>query len=229
MVRSHTFRRDETLQFGREGRGRSPTPAEPSPGDIRMVRSLFMAARWFRRLAVITAFALAVVLGNAPCFSGRQRRRTTRARSATPPGGRSTVTFSRPRSARPRPVYAEFLETAGRLLPPPNHVPGLPFLAIGPGTAHPPRRYDSEFEAGVDSQNPRRPCVCTLGILRWKRRRLGLYGRACSGHYWLVAGLCLRSNHSQHDFSDPRRGCREPRREPVRPLLDVLRRAATHN
>jgi hypothetical protein len=48
--------------------------------------------------------------------------------------------------------YAEAFETIGRLLPPPNHVSGLPLLAIGPGAAHAPP-YTSEFREGISSQD----------------------------------------------------------------------------
>ena len=110
-----------------------------------------MAARWSRRLAVITALALAVVLGMLPA-------------SQAASGGVQLVPIGDP-AWKPvdchvfsAPIgtaetgYAEFSETAARLLPPPNHVQGLPFLALGPGNAH-PQPYDSEMEAGVDSQN----------------------------------------------------------------------------
>ena len=44
--------------------------------------------------------------------------------------------------------YAEAFETVAGLLPPPNHVPRLPALAIGPGEAHQPP-YDREVRSGV--------------------------------------------------------------------------------
>jgi len=48
--------------------------------------------------------------------------------------------------------YAEASETVERLLPAPNHVPGLPGLAIGPGAAHLPP-YDSELADGIRSED----------------------------------------------------------------------------
>jgi hypothetical protein len=108
-----------------------------------------MAARWFRRLAVIGALALAVVLGMLPvsqAASGGVQLEPIGDPTWEPV---DCHVFSAPIGTAET-GYAEFLETAGRLLPPPNHVQGLPGLAIGPGTAHPPP-YDSELEAGVDS------------------------------------------------------------------------------
>jgi hypothetical protein len=109
-----------------------------------------MAARWFRRLALISALALAVVLGMLPA-------------SQAASGGVQLVPIGDP-TWKPvdchvfsAPIgsfeteFAEFFETVGSLLPPPNHAPH-PDLVIGPGTAHPPP-YDSELGAGVDSQN----------------------------------------------------------------------------
>ncbi|KGN42584.1 hypothetical protein N801_15895 [Knoellia aerolata DSM 18566] len=44
--------------------------------------------------------------------------------------------------------YAEASDTVGRLLPPPDHVPRPPLLAIGPGAAHTPP-YDTELGDGI--------------------------------------------------------------------------------
>ena len=110
-----------------------------------------MAARWFRRLAIISALALAVVLGMLPASqaaSGGMQLKPIGDPIWKPV---DCHVFSAPIGTAAT-GYTEFFETVGRLLPPPNHVPRPPLLAIGPGTAHPPP-YDSELEAGVDSQN----------------------------------------------------------------------------
>jgi hypothetical protein len=110
-----------------------------------------MAARWFRRLALISALAIAVVLGTLPASQAASGG--IQLKPIGDPNWKPVDChlFSAPIGTAAT-GYAEAFETVGRLLPPPNHVPRLPDLAIGPGTAHPPP-YDTELEAGVDNQN----------------------------------------------------------------------------
>jgi len=110
-----------------------------------------MASRWMRRAAILAVLTLPVVLGPLP--AAQADRGGIQVKPIGDPAWMPVdcQLFSAPIGTAAT-GYAEAFETIGRLLPPPNHVPRPPLLAIGPGAAHMPP-YDSELSAGVESQN----------------------------------------------------------------------------
>ena len=110
-----------------------------------------MPTRWLKRAAILTALVLPVLLGPlspARADSGGIQIKPIGSPTWTPD---DCHLFSAPIGTAGT-GYAEAFETVGRLLPPPNHVPRLPWLAIGPGAAHMPP-YDTELGLGIKSQN----------------------------------------------------------------------------
>lgn len=109
-----------------------------------------MPTRWSRRAAILGALVLPVLFGTVP------GARADSGGIQVKPIGNPTWTpvdchlFSAPIGTAAT-GYAEAFETVGRLLPPPDHVPRLPLLAIGPGAAHVPP-YDSELRQGIRAQ-----------------------------------------------------------------------------
>ena len=109
-----------------------------------------MSTRWLRRAAMVGALLLPVLLGPlsaAQADSGGIQ--------VKPIGDPTWMPVDCHLFAAPIGTaatgYAEAFETVGDLLPPPNHVPRLPVLAIGPGAPHMPP-YDSELADGISTQ-----------------------------------------------------------------------------
>ena len=108
-----------------------------------------MRTSWLRRAAIVSALALPALLGPVP--AGRAASGGIQLEQINDASWRPVDchVFSAPIGTAET-GYAEAFETVGRLLPPPNHVPRPPQLAIGPGAAHQPP-YDRELRSGVQS------------------------------------------------------------------------------
>jgi hypothetical protein len=108
-----------------------------------------MPTRWLKRTAVLSALVLPFLLipaNAAHAASGGTQIKPIGSPTWSP---EDCHLFSAPIGTAES-GYAEAFETIGRLLPPPNHVPGLPGLGIGPGAAHLPP-YDTELDQGITS------------------------------------------------------------------------------
>ena len=108
-----------------------------------------MATRWLKRTALLSALLLPFLLvpvNAARADSGGVQTRPIGGPTWSP---EDCHLFSAPIGTAGS-GYAEAFETIGRLLPPPTHVPRLPWLGIGPGAAHLPP-YDTELEQGITS------------------------------------------------------------------------------